>query len=73
MNAAETCRQNGWVVGDVLEGDEGYGPSRIRITAIGARVMVAVETWRNGKPLPADELSEGPWSLECRDWKKVPG
>jgi hypothetical protein len=73
INAAETCRQNGWIVGDVLEGDQGHGVSRIAITAIGDRLMLAVEIWRNGKPLPADELSEGSWSLNCRDWKKVSG
>jgi hypothetical protein len=31
----ETLELNGWKVGDILEGDEGYGPSRILITAIG--------------------------------------
>ena len=31
----ETIELNGWGVGDILEGDEGYGPDRIKITAIG--------------------------------------
>lgn len=38
---AETCRLNGWNVGTVLVGDEGYGPEKIKITAIGEESTVA--------------------------------
>jgi len=30
--SAETCALNGWHVGTVIEGDEGYGPTRIHCT-----------------------------------------
>lgn len=33
---ADICRANGWRVGTILEGDEGKGPERIRVTAIDA-------------------------------------
>ena len=35
----ETLDLNGWRVGDVLEGDEGHGPSRILITTIGEELF----------------------------------
>lgn len=60
---ADCCRRMGWGVGTVLEGDEGRGPERIVITAIGEQDILAryVDT----------EHGEGRWTLECREWKKV--
>jgi len=55
---AETCRLNGWDVGTVLVGDEGYGPTTIRITAIGDEAILA----RTGS------RRESTWTLTCRDW-----
>ena len=69
MNAADMCRTNGWVVGDSLEGDEGHGPTRIRITAIGETVILARPTHHNGNPLR--ETYESAWTLRYRDWRKV--
>jgi hypothetical protein len=39
MNSADLCKKNGWTVGTVLQGDEGFGPSTIVITAIGETVL----------------------------------
>ena len=68
--AAETCRQNGWHVGDVLEGDEGRGPTRIRITAIGEDAILARPIMQSGAPI--DDSYESNWTLAYRDWKMVP-
>jgi len=66
--AVETCRQNGWQVGDVLDGDEGHGPTRIRITAIGEEAILARAIMQSGEPVDG---YEGTWTLAYRDWKKV--
>lgn len=65
---ADTCRMNGWVVGDVLEGDEGYGPTRIRITAIGEDAILARQISHNGKARTEPELL---WGLDARPWVRV--
>ena len=64
---AETCRLNGWTVGTVLVGDEGYGPEKIQITAIGEKEILAkrIEN-RHGVVVDGHE---GIWVLWCRDWK----
>ena len=67
MTPAEKCRQNGWQVGDVLEGDEGHGPERIKITAIGEDSILA-RAVLSDEPRFAREAS---WDLSCRDWRKV--
>ena len=59
---AEMCRRRGWKVGDIIEGDEGYGPERILITAIGERRLLARSV---------DSKHEGAWTLTCRCWKRV--
>lgn len=62
----ETLRLNGWGVGDVLEGDEGYGPDRIWITKIGDKYFGC--RWaRNG----AWEPEKFNTTLTCREWQKV--
>lgn len=65
----EKVRANGWKVGDYLEGDEGYGPTVIRITAIGEDRILARAVMHNGGPV---WNIENTWTLSCRDWKKVP-
>jgi len=65
---AETCRLNGWTVGTQLEGDEGYGPSVIQITAIGERDLLAKRIAYKGQPQVSRENS---WTLSCREWRKV--
>ena len=65
MNSADLCRKNGWTVGTILEGDEGNGPYRIAITAIGQRSILAKEID------DATGLTEGLWDLNFRDWVKV--
>ena len=65
---AETLKLNGWSVGDILEGDEGYGPDRIWITRIGQERFLC--RW--------DYKCQGQWgnesgstTLSCRKWKRV--
>jgi hypothetical protein len=69
MTPADSCRENGWTVGTVLEGDEGYGPTRIEITAIGEEKLLAKCISHDGKPTPTH--GEASWVLDCRDWKPV--
>lgn len=66
---SETCRLNGWNVGTVLVGDEGYGPEKIKITAIGESSMLArrIENQRGEQV----EDSEGTWTLSYREWKSA--
>lgn len=59
---AETCHLNGWTVGTVLVGDEGYGPHTITITAIGRESILAY--WH-------DSNREAPTTLICREWSVV--
>ncbi len=63
---ADTCRLNGWTVGTVLVGDDGHGPEKIRITAIGENLILAkcIED-KHGNAV--DEY-EGVWSLSWREW-----
>jgi hypothetical protein len=65
---AETLRLNGWGIGDILEGDEGYGPSRIVITAIGEETFLCRWDYKCTGVF-GDE--SGNTTLSCRDWKKV--
>lgn len=65
---ADICREKGWAVGDVLAGDEGFGETKIRITAIGEQAVLARKIAYDGRPLNCSEAS---WSLAYRDWQKV--
>lgn len=68
MTDAEICRTNGWKVGDVLEGADVYGGvTRIQITAIGQRNVLAVKVRDTGQ----GDAYEHTWSLQCRPWRKV--
>jgi len=64
----ETLELNGWGIGDILEGDEGYGPSRILITAIGDEKFLC--KWDYGSKGTYDKES-GSTTLSMREWKKV--
>ena len=64
----ETCELNGWVVGTCLVGDEGYGPSVIKITAIGETSILARCLSRKGRKVAEREHV---WTLACREWTEV--
>ncbi len=68
FNSAAICTVNGWVVGDKLIGDEGFGDETIMITAIGESNVLARKIMSNGRPVDG---CEGLWSLSHRDWRKV--
>jgi hypothetical protein len=78
---AQTCRDNGWKVGDLLKGTEVWGDdtkhtSIIQITAIGEEKILAKEAFvieyaRSGKQtMVGVDREEGHWTLLYRDWKK---
>lgn len=68
LGDAQTCRENGWEVGQHLVGNEGYGPTVIVITAIGEECVLARAVSHRGEPVDADE---GTWTLTCRNWQPV--
>jgi hypothetical protein len=70
MSDAETCRRIGWTVGTRLVSDEGYGPTIIRLTAIGEERILAVCESHNGKPCQHGESS---WWPACREWTAIAG
>ena len=65
---AHLCHLYGWGVGTVLAGDEGYGVTKIQITAIGEKSILAKEIEHDGKPIKRDEHT---WVLHCREWVRV--
>ena len=67
--AAEICREQGWGVGTFLIGDAGYGPTVIRITALGDTVMLA-KIVSHGRMAVAYHEAQA-WSLLLRDWRAV--
>lgn len=64
----ETLELNGWGIGDILEGDEGYGSDRIKITAIGEQRFLCRWDYKC-KGIFKDE--SGNTTLASREWKKV--
>lgn len=66
----ELCRANGWTVGTRLVGDEGYGPTVIRLTYISDQNVLAVKESHKG--IPDKRGEESTWTLQCRDWKELP-
>ena len=64
---AETCRLNGWTAGTHLVGDEGCGPTVIRLTAIGEDAILARAVSHNGQPTDRRETT---WTLDCREWQE---
>lgn len=67
LEPAEVARSRGWGVGTIIVGDEGYGPTRLEITALGDTNLIA-------RPLYADGSKdrEGNWTLCCRCWGVPP-
>ena len=65
-SSAECARRMGWHVGTRLVGDEGYGATVIRITAIGESQVLAVSKSHCGEYVNWRESS---WTFSCRDWK----
>lgn len=59
---ADYVRRRGWEVGTVIEGDEGHGAMRIRITAVGQKSVLAMHD-RTGR--------ENSWTFAHRDWRVV--
>lgn len=68
-SAADCCRRNGWGPGTLLEGCEGYGTTRIVITAVGERAILARAISHRGEP--SRGRHENSWTLSCRDWQPV--
>lgn len=58
---ADAARRKGWKVGDVVEGDEGYGPERLTITAIGEDNLL----------VRSNSEREHLLTLNYRCWRKV--
>lgn len=65
---AVIAREHGWTVGTRLVGDEGQGPTVVRVTAIGEHQILAVAESHNGRPVTGYETT---WGLCCRDWQVV--
>jgi hypothetical protein len=65
---AETCRLNGWSVGTRLAGDEGYGVTIIRITAIGEESILARAESHKFEPV---DWIESTWTLQNRSWYRL--
>lgn len=66
FSAADICRANGWGPGTRLVGDEGDGPTVLRITAVGVQEILAIVETHSGRPVAGWEAA---WSLDCRDWR----
>lgn len=66
--AAQKCRDNGWGPGTLLAGDEGYGETVIRVTAVGEDSILARAISHRGEPT---KRRESLWTLSCRDWREV--
>lgn len=69
LSDADRCRALGWGPGTVLVGDEGYGPTVIEITAVGAERIMARQISHSAKPGDGVERS---WTLRLRDWRPLP-
>ena len=65
---ADICRENGWGVGTRLIADEDMRPFVIEITAMGLKHVLAALVERDGT---IHASSEGYWSLQWREWRKV--
>lgn len=76
MNSAQMCRANGWGPGTLIAGDEGYGETVLRITAVGESMVLArmVQTGRQDWEADWDLTEadwEADWDLTWRDWHEV--
>jgi hypothetical protein len=68
-SSADACRRLGWGPGTLLVGDEGYGPTVIKIIGIGERLIFAKQLSHNNDA--RNSFDEALWTLSCRDWKEV--
>lgn len=66
----DKCQQNGWGVGTVLIGDEGYGPAVIEIVYLSRWTTLCVTHAEMGRE--SEGVVEHGWTLSCRDWVEVP-
>lgn len=69
LSEAEVCKMNGWEVGTLLAGNEGYGWTIIEITAVGLRDILARTRFYSKV-----EVKDGPevtWMLAMREWYQV--
>jgi hypothetical protein len=64
----QTLALNGWGIGDILEGDAGHGPNRIKITAIGEECFLCRWDYKCTGIFGAED---GSTTLTSRKWKKV--
>ena len=58
-----TCNRLHWGRGTILEGDEGYGLTRIVLTYVGLTAVMAI--WQARPDLEAST------TLQCREWRQV--
>jgi hypothetical protein len=65
---ADVVRAKGWGVGTWLAGDEGFGTTVIRITAVGEQDVLARKVSHKGA---AVNEREGSWTLRFRDWTET--
>lgn len=70
VSDAEECRDRGFNVGDLLVGNEGYGPTVIELCYIGERRILAHTISHNGKVFSDHLHREETWTLSMRDWEK---
>lgn len=68
MTSAQKCRKNGWNVGTLLVGNEGYGDTVIRITAIGRNNILAECVSHDEK---SECGNESWWTLRHRKWRRL--
>lgn len=69
LSSAEICRKMGWRRGTKLIGNEGYGNTVIKITAVGNESILAIMISHND--IKAGEFEgEACWTLKNRNWRK---
>lgn len=64
---ADVCRERGWKPGDWVGGPDAFGaPARVRITAIGSRLVLAAErSGRYGEREDSWSISWDAWALSA--------
>jgi hypothetical protein len=69
-SAAQICRDMGWTVGTELLSCD-LIRRRIRITAIGHKMILAEQIEVDGFLEPFDDPPESIWSLTTRNWEQI--
>lgn len=67
----ETLRLNGWGVGTLLAGSEGYGETVIEVTYLMRDGCGILAETVSHKGEPVKHRRESNWTLNCRDWHEV--